>query len=303
LKRVHLHNSWAHLKCAARHWAEDQAPTLGAALAFYCAFSLAPLLIILVTLIGWIVGAEAAYASLGSQLRQLFGGGTAELLMEAVRNSQDRSGSLATVVSIVSLVVGATTVFSALETALEQIWGARAHAPKGILGFLRARLLSLGLILAGCFLLLVSLTITTALAGVRSFIAERYAPLILLMTGLDLIISTTLITGLVAVIYRYLPARRLPWHPAIIGALITAVLFQVGRWLIGLYLSRSTQPSAFGAAASFAALLLWLYYSAQIFLFGAELTACAGHLREDRADAMRRRARPQPAALSISNHR
>lgn len=280
---------WNHLRCAARHWSEDQAPTLGAALAFYCAFSLAPLLIILVTITGWIIGMEAAYSSLGEQLRGLFGQGTAQVLMEAMRHSQGRDGPIATVISAVSLLVGATTVFAALENALEQIWGARAHAPKGVYGLLRARLLSFGLILAVGFLLLVSLSISTALAGIRASLAARYEGLLVAVTTLDLLFSTALITGLIGVIYRYLPPRRLPWRPALIGALLTALLFQAGRWLIGFYLGRATQPSAFGAAASFVAMILWLYYTAQIFLFGAEFTACVGNLRkpEQREDDRR----------------
>ncbi|HEY5808814.1 MAG TPA: YihY/virulence factor BrkB family protein [Povalibacter sp.] len=278
-------NTWMHVKCAALHWSEDQAATLGAALAFYCAFSLAPLLIILVTIAGWIVGMEAAHAHVGAQLRSLFGSGTAEILLEAMRNSQGKGGPLATTLSVVTLLIGATTVFAALETALEQIWGARAQVPKGFYGFIRARLLSFGLVLAIGFLLLVSLSISTALAGLRAVVAERHTELLVGIAGADLVLSTALITTLVAVIYRYLPARRLPWRSSLFGALITAVLFQVGRWLIGLYLGRSTQPSAFGAAASFAAMLLWLYYSAQIFLFGAELTVCVGGLRKKPNDA------------------
>jgi membrane protein len=282
----HARKTWTSLKCAAMHWSRDQAPTLGAALAFYCAFSLAPLLIILVTITGWIIGTDAAYSGLAVQLRSLFGNGTAQILLEAMSSSQEREGPLATIVSLVSLLVGATTVFAALETALEQIWGARAHIPGGIYGFLRARLLSFGFILAVGFLLLVSLSISTALAGVRAALAQRYEALLVVVTGVDLLLSTTLITGLIGVIYRYLPARRLPWKSVLIGALLTAVLFQAGRWLVSFYLGRATQPSAFGAAASFAAMLLWLYYTAQIFLFGAEFTACFGNLRgaEDRKE-------------------
>ncbi|HEY6642037.1 YihY/virulence factor BrkB family protein [Povalibacter sp.] len=275
----HVRKIWSHLTCAAKHWSQDQAATLGAALAFYCAFSLAPLLIILVTLTGWIIGTDAAYANLAVQLRSLFGNGTAQILLDAMHSSQDSDGPLATVISLVSLLVGATTVFAALETALEQIWGARAHAPRGIYGFLRARLLSFGFILAVGFLLLVSLSITTALAGIRGALAQRYEALLVAVTAVDLLVSTVLITGMIGVIYRYLPARRLPWKSALIGALLTAMLFQAGRWLVGFYLGRATQPSAFGAAASFAAMLLWLYYTAQIFLFGAEFTACIGNLR------------------------
>jgi membrane protein len=146
-------------------------------------------------------------------------------------------------------------------------------------------LLSFGVILAVGFLLLVSLTLSTALTALRSAIAERFASLVIIAGVLDLTLSTALVTGLIALIYRFMPVKRLPWRPVLWGALVTAILFYIGRWLISLYLGRSTQPSAFGAAASFAALLLWLYYSAQIFLFGAEFTACLGGLRDTNSKA------------------
>jgi membrane protein len=268
------------LVCAARNWASDRAATIGAALAFYCAFSLAPLLIIGVTITGWIVGEEMAMRQLQSQLDALFGGATAGVLLTAMESSQTGDGLVAAALSIATLVVGATTVFAALEGALEQIWGAARLAPRGWRGFLRARLLSFGVVLAIGFLLLVSLSISTALASLRDYLARAREELVTLIAVLDFTITLALIVGLIALIYRYLPAKRLAWRPILAGALVTALLFQLGRWAISFYLARSTQPSAFGAAASFAALLLWLYYSAQIFLFGAEFTACLGRSRE-----------------------
>ena len=287
---------WSLLKCATGNWVADQAATTGAALAFYCAFSLAPLLIILVTVAGWIVGQELAYGQLRSQLDALFGSATADVLAKAMRSSQSEDGIIATVMSIASLFVGATTVFSALENALEHIWKAQAMVPRGIWGWVRSRVLSFGLILAIGFLLLVSLSVTTALAALRTVIAERFTGLVILTGILDFVISITLITGLIALVYRYLPARRLPWRPVLWGALITALLFHLGRWAIGLYLGRATQPSAFGAAASFAAMLLWLYYSAQIFLLGAEFTACLGGVKEPEKQAHGEESRSAGAA-------
>jgi membrane protein len=277
--------AWSLITCATGRWAQDQAATLGAALAFYCAFSLAPLLIIVVTVTGWIVGAESAYGQLSAQLTSLFGAGTAKVLLDAMKSSQDAEGTIATVLSIATLLVGATTVFAALESALERIWRAQAMAPTGVYGWLRARILSFGLILAVGFLLLVSLTLSTALSALREGVRTRFEGLTIIASALDIAISLALVTMLIALVYRYLPARRLSWRPVLWGALITAVLFNVGRWLISLYLGRSTQPSAFGAAASFAALLLWLYYSAQIFLLGAEFTACLGGISDDQRDA------------------
>jgi membrane protein len=135
------HAPWALIKCSVKHWSSDQAATIGAALAFYCAFSLAPLLVILLTVAGWIVGAEAAFGHVSAQLTALFGKQTAAVLLEAMRSSQNHDGTVATIVSGGTLLLGATTVFAALEAALEQIWGARALVPAGLRGWLRARIL------------------------------------------------------------------------------------------------------------------------------------------------------------------
>ena len=267
------------LKGTTENWLEDQASSISAALAFYCAFSLAPLLIIIVSIAGWIVGSELAFSYVGSQLTLLFGKPSADLILAAMNGAQSTDGIWATALSVVMLLVGASTVFAALESALQQVWGGRNSMPRGWRSFVRARLISFGFILAIGFLLLVSLTLTTALAALRGYVLRHFEGLVGLLATMDFLLSIVLGTGLVALMYRYLPARRLAWRHVLIGALVTALLFHLGRWGIGLYLGRATQPTAFGAAASFAALLLWLYYSAQIFLFGAEFTACLGQSR------------------------
>jgi membrane protein len=266
---------------AAQYWSSDNASTVGAALAFYCAFSLAPLLVIISTIAGLVIGSAAAYGQIGYQLNDLFGAATAKTLLGAVHSSQQTQGLWATWISAVTLVISATTVFSALEYSLETIWQDRTPATRGLHGWVRRRLLSFGFILALGFLLLVSLTVTTCLATLRKEVAQNHAALVGMIGGMDLVISVLLISGLFALIYRYMPARRLPWIVVLSGGALTAALFYIGRWAIGLYLAHSTQPTAFGAAASFAALLLWLYYTAQIFLFGAEFTAVLGGLRQD----------------------
>ena len=267
------------LKGTTENWLEDQASSISAALAFYCAFSLAPLLIIIVSIAGWIVGSELAFSYVGSQLTLLFGKPSADLILAAMNGAQSTDGIWATALSVVMLLVGASTVFAALESALQQVWGGRNSMPRGWRSFVRARLISFGFILAIGFLLLVSLTLTTALAALRGYVLRHFEGLVGLLATMDFLFSIVLGTGLVALMYRYLPARRLAWRHVFIGALVTALLFHLGRWGIGMYLGRATQPTAFGAAASFAALLLWLYYSAQIFLFGAEFTACLGQSR------------------------
>jgi membrane protein len=273
------------MSCAVRNWLADNASTTGAALAFYCAFSLAPLLIIVLAVAGWIVGEGFASEFLRGQLGLLFGDATAKVVLEAMRNSQQEEGVLAATVSVATLLVGATTVLAALEEALEKILGGPPRHGSGIANWFRRRLLSLGFILALSFLLLVSLTVSTTVAGVRTWVADRYTSLLGVIGIADLLLSIGLMTTLFAVIYRYMPTHRLPWKVVVGGGLLTAILFSIGKWLVGLYLAKSTVPSAFGAAASFATLLLWLYYTAQIFLLGAEFTACLGGLRRKDADS------------------
>jgi membrane protein len=270
---------WQVIKGTTDNWLEDQASSISAALAFYCAFSLAPLLIIIVSIAAWIVGDELAYSYLDTQVTLLFGHQSAQLLLDAMRSAQSQDGIWATSLSVVMLLIGASTVFAALQQALQQIWGGRERLHGGWRAFVRARLLSFGLILALGFLLLVSLTLTTALTALRGYVLRHFEGAVALFAGVDFLLSIALGTGLVAMMYRYLPARRLAWRHVLTGALVTALLFHAGRWAIGLYLGRATQPTAYGAAASFAAMLLWLYYSAQIFLFGAEFTACLGRSR------------------------
>ncbi len=267
--------------CAVRHWSSDNSSTAGAALAFYCAFSLAPLLVILLTVFGLFVNETAADQQLGLQLSSLFGPATARILLGAVHSAQRTQGLVASIVSIASLLVGATTVLASLQAALEVIWNSRRTTLSGIRGWIRTRLLSLGFILSLGFLLLISMTLSAGLARLRSRFAGAYPGLLTLIACADIVLSVLLVSGLFALIYRYMPSRRLAWKTVAWGAILTAVLFDAGRWAVGLYLARSTEPSAYGAASSFAALLLWLYYTAQIFLFGAEFTACLAGLRKD----------------------
>ena len=288
---------WRLLRCTSRQWMEDNASTTGAALAFYCAFSLAPLLIIILTLAGFIVGEASAYGFLSAQLTMLFGRGTAQVLLDAMRDSQRPGGVVATLISVGTLMVSATTVLAALDEALERILGGPVSSGTGAGSWIRRRVLSFAFILTLSFMLLVSLTVSTGIDGLRTWTAERYAPLLSVVGGLDLLVSVGLTTSLFALIYRYMPAQRLPWRQVLLGGLLTAILFSIGKWAVGLYLAHSTQPTAYGAAASFAALLLWLYYTAQIFLFGAEFTSCLGGLRAPAASvAPARQSRAQGSA-------
>jgi membrane protein len=278
--RVHhpLLDSWRLLKCAVTHWIEDDAATAGAALAFYCAFSLAPLLVLVLAVVGHLLGDAAAQRQLAAQLASLFGPSTAHALLSAVTRAHQARGVWATLVSAVALAIGATSVLAALRAALERIWRTRRPAGYGIVAWLRTRLLSFGAVLALGFLLLISLTVSTALATASDMLAQRYTLVLPLLSTLDVLVSLALVAGFFSLLYALLPAKRLRWSAVIGGGLLTAVLFDLGRRGIGAYLAHSAEPSAYGAAASFAALLLWMYYSAQIFLFGAQFTACLGGL-------------------------
>jgi len=271
------------LQCAASYWSSDNASSTGAALAFYCAFSIAPLLVILLTLAGLFFSATAADAQVNHQLTALFGPSTAKVLLGAVHSAQHTEGLMATLVSVVTLAIGSTTVLAALQAALEVIWASQKLAVAGIRGWIRTRLMSFGFILTLGFLLLISLTVSTAVTSLRTRVATAYPALVAAITVIDFTLSLAAVAGLFALIYRYMPARRLPWRVVIAGGLLTALLFDAGRWVVGLYLAHSTQPSAYGAASSFAALLLWLYYTSQIFLFGAEFTSCLAGLRSEGA--------------------
>jgi len=265
-----------------RNWVNDNASTLGASLAFYCAFSLAPLLVILLSIAQAVIGTTAANAQLSAQLTSLFGPATAKILLDAMTQSRQSDGVLATIIGVVTLLISATTVLAALDAALQQIWKTPTVLTSGWRGWVRTRFLSFGFILALGFLLLASLTITTALASLEHRMSGN-GGLIGIIAAFEGILSLILVAALFTVFFRYMPAKHLPWRIVAAGGVLTAVLFDIGRWAIGIYLARSTQASAFGAAASFAALLLWLYYTAQIFLFGAEFTACLGGLRNEDA--------------------
>jgi membrane protein len=263
-----------------QYWSADNASTIGAALAFYCAFSIAPLLVILLTIAGLVVDKNDAYTQVGSQLAALFGASTANTILVAVRSAKHAQGFVATTLSVVTLLIGATTVLAALQGALEVIWMSGKLKVTGVWGWIRTRLLSLGFILTLGFLLLISLAFSTGLSHLRGRVAATYPTFVGIIGVFGALFSLLMVAALFALIYRYLPSRRMEWRYVTLGGLLTAVLFDAGRWCVGLYLARSTESSAFGAASSFAALLLWLYYTAQIFLFGAEFTACLGGLRE-----------------------
>jgi len=268
---------WIILKSAVEGYIAHGALSRGAAIAFYVVTSLAPVLLIVVAVAGIVFGPDAVRGSLVQQLGGLFGEQGGELIQTMLASSSDKkSGATASVLGAVAVLVTASGVFSEMQTGLNQAWQVKAP-DQPVLLMLRARAASLGLVAALGFLLVVSLAASTALAALGSYLDSltSFAPL--LLAALNTLISLGLFTLLFAAIYKVLPDTPISWREVGIGALITAVLFTVGKSLIGWYLGTTAASSGYGAAGALVLVLLWAYYCAQIFLFGAELTrAIAG---------------------------
>jgi membrane protein len=256
-------------------WLEHNASSMGAALAFYTLFSVAPILIIALAVAGYFFGAHTAETDLLSQLQNLTGRAGSEALQNLLNSAHysDKKG-LAAAVGLVTLLVGATSVFGELQHALDVIWGSPSRKTKNRAWWqiVRTRLLSFGMVLGVGFLLLVSLIASALLAAFGGWLEAQFARLEIILPILDLAVSFGMTVLLFAMIYKYVPQESIAWRDTWIGATVTAFLFTSGKWLIGLYLGRSSFSSAYGAAGSLIVLLLWIYYSAQIFLLGAEFT-------------------------------
>ena len=275
-------------KQAALAWIKDGASSMGAALAFYSAFSLAPLLLIVMAVAGLVYGADTARKAVVKQFAELIGPVGAEAvggLLKAA--SAAETGGIATVIGVILLLLGATSVLVELENDLDRIWEAPPREDNGLVSLVRVHVLSFGMILGIGFLLIVSLVAGSAVAA----LSARWDSSAFGATGLliaDFALSVAIFTVLFGMLYKWLPNVRIAWPDVWIGALTTSVLFNLGRLAIGAYLGRSATASAYAAAGSVLVLLLWLYYSAQIFLFGAEFTWV--HAKHRRASQQARTA-------------
>lgn len=259
---------------AGRGWVDDYAPSMGAAIAYYTVFSLAPLLVIVIAIAGALFGREAVQGRIVDELSGLIGQEGAVLVEALVAAASDTDrGWVAGLVSAAVLLVGATTVFAELQSALDRIWHVPQQArPSGLWGLLRARLLSFGLILGVAFLMMVSLAVSTALAALGTWMGGLVAGWEAILQALNLVVSLAVFTGLFAMIYKLLPSTPIAWRDVGVGAFVTALLFEVGKLLIGLYIGKSGVTESFAAAGSLVVLLAWVYYAAQVFLLGAEFT-------------------------------
>jgi len=267
-----LRQGFALFQHAGQAWLADNAPSMGAALAFYSAFSLAPLLIIASAVAGVVFGATQARTAVVAQFRELIGPVGADAV-ERLLNATAHFGTgvLATIVGIVLLLVGASSVVIELQNDLNRIWRVPKRDRSGYTKLIRTRLLAIGLILGFGFLLLVSLIVSVGLAALVQH-SRMFAQQGLLLHALNMSLSIGAYAVLFAMLFKFLPSVSLGWRDVWRGALVTALLFSLGQLGIGFYLGRSATTSAYAAAASLLVLLLWLYYAAQIFLFGAEFT-------------------------------
>ncbi|CAM3583817.1 YihY/virulence factor BrkB family protein [Bordetella sputigena] len=261
-------------KKAVNAWLDDYAPSMGAAIAFYTVFSLAPLVIIVIAVAGFFWGREAVQGQLFEQINALVGADGAKAVESVVQGAQEPAqGIFATIASVVVLLVGSTTVFAELQSALDRIWEVPAAEKKsGIWNTIRARLLSLGLVLALAFLLMVSLIISAMLGAMGSWAAGLLPGWEVLLQVINTVVALAIMTVLFAMIYRFMPRASVAWHDVWTGAFVTAVLFEIGKFLIGLYVGKASVASSYAAAGSLVVVLIWVYYAAQVFLLGAEFT-------------------------------
>ena len=276
---MYLRRLGSVLSKAANAWIDDHAQSMGAALSYYTVFSIAPLLLIAISVAGLVFGQDAAQGAVVDQLRGLIGQNGAQAIQDLLKNvSRPSSGIVATIVGLAVLVIGATSVFAELQDDLNRIWQVPTRKKvSSWWAFLRTRLLSIGMIFAMGFMLLVSLAASAAFDAFAAWSTSALAGWEGLAHGVNFVVSFVLTTALFAMIYRFMPQATIEWRDVGIGALVTALLFTVGKTLIGLYIGKSALASGFGAAGSLAVLLAWVYYSAQIFLFGAEFTWAYAH--------------------------
>ena len=268
-------DSFSLLKQTVSEWLEDQVPQLGAALAYYTVFSLAPLVLLLLAVVGFIFHNDpaGAWRKMTEQMSYFLDKSAVDVVANIAQTaSQPNKGMTATIIGILLALFGASGVFGQLQIALNTIWGVRAKPGAGIAGFIRSRFLSFAMVAGVCFLLLVSLVFESLLKGFSHYIQAIFPGGIVIALVVYSIFDLAVVVLLFALIFKFLPDVKIQWRDVWIGALMTAIFFAIGKWALGLYLGSGAAASAYGAASSLITLLLWIYYSSQILLFGAEFT-------------------------------
>jgi membrane protein len=283
-------------KESMRAWSNDYAPSMGAALSNYTLFSIAPLLLIAISVAGLLFGAEAARGEIFDQLQGLMGDEGAQAIERLLQNvDRPKQGVIGMLTGVGVLLLGATSVFNELQNDLDRIWRVEETHSSGVWSLLRTRLLSFGMVLGVAFLLVVSLVLSAVLAALGKWWAPAFAGWATLAHSVDIAVSFALMTLVFGMMYKLMPRARIGWRDVWIGAGVTALLFAIGKLLIGLYLGRSSVGSAFGAAGSLVVVMVWVYYSAQIFLLGAEFTRVYAHAHGSRQGEVSPPALAHPA--------
>jgi membrane protein len=274
-----LERRWPLFGKTINEWLEDNVPSLGAALAYYTALSIAPLLVIALAIAALFLGEEAAHGGVMQQMKSLIGEQGAKAIEDMIASAnKPSSGILATVLSVVVLLFGASGVFGQLQHSLNTIWEVEPKPGRGLWGMIRDRFLSLAMVLGIAFLLLVSLVLDAALSALTKLLGPVSQSLPWLAEAIHLGVSFIVIALLFAMLFKFLPDAKIAWRDVWLGSLLTAALFIVGKFAIGLYLGHSGMASSYGVAGSFVVLLVWVYYSAQILFFGAEFTQVYSNL-------------------------
>lgn len=287
-------------RAAFNAWIDDHAPSMGAALAYYTLFSITPLLLIVISVAGLWFGPEAARGEIFGQLSGLVGAAGASTIQDLLQSvNRPASSVTATVIGLVLMMVGATTVFAELQGALDRIWCAPVRVGSGLWRLLRTRLLSFGLILGFGFLMTVSLLLSAGISAIHTWWAPRMVGWELVLAIGNQVLSFTLVTLMFALIYKLMPRARIEWRDVAVGSFATSTLFAWGKWMIGLYIGTSGVSSGFGAAGSLVALLVWVYFSAQIFLLGAEFTWVYAHALGSRRHQPVPLSRPLPPSPAL----
>ncbi|HEY9094287.1 MAG TPA: YihY/virulence factor BrkB family protein [Hydrogenophaga sp.] len=284
---------WAMCKAAVQGWVDDRAASMGAALSYYTFFSMAPLLLVVISVAGLVLGRDAAQGHLMDELVGLFGRQAAASIQAMVASASEPAESWwGTLVGLGAMLVGATTVFAELQGALDRIWQVPDRpAGSGLWGLLRARVLSFGLILGLAFLLMVSLVVGAVVTALGRWWSGVLGPWEWVVQGLNFGFGFLITSTIFAMIYKLMPRAYVQWKDVWVGSLVTSAMFSVGKFLIGLYLGASGVASAYGAAGSLAVVLIWVYYSAQVFLMGAEFTWVYARARGSRSRRLAGRGR------------
>jgi membrane protein len=263
---------WGLMKSATSEWVDDEAPRLGAALSYYTVFAIPPLLVIVLFIVSLVFDAKEASSQLFAQVGGIIGEKSADAIQSAVTaQHQSNKGTMASIIALVTLFVTATGLFVELQAALNKVWGVEAKPGQGIWGFIKNRLLSFGMVVGIGFLLLVSLVVSAALAALGKYIGGLVPGMEAVWQIVNAVVSFAVITVLFAMVFKILPDVKIAWRDVWVGAVVTSFLFTMGKFLLGMYLGKSSAVSAYGAAGSIVLILLWVYYSSQILFFGAEI--------------------------------